>query len=196
MGRKKGTSTARKKSDGIVALGVYPGLKPPTSAVGGALDVAGDFWDWAGHGATANRNKTYRCTVSKFHAMHKFGGSVSAAIELCVDGDDAPTFMKYPMPFLQHWYQSNPQQPEQQEQQPSTSESGSEYEAADKANEPHAAIYKHLNGPIQIEKVKSGKMKGEKKVFHKCIVEVADGELCNKDLSIVAGITSNAISHM
>ncbi len=68
-------------------------------------------------------NSLYKCTVSEYHALHKWdaGGSPSQETELQemgVDGQgiretggsaaDRIFFMKYPMTFLQHWYATYP----------------------------------------------------------------------------------------
>jgi hypothetical protein len=68
-------------------------------------------------------NSLYLCTVRDYHALHKWdaGGTPSKAMELqemVVDGQgnretrgstsDRIFFIKYPMPFLQHWYGTFP----------------------------------------------------------------------------------------
>jgi hypothetical protein len=68
----------------------------------------------------------YLCTVRDYHGLHEWdtGGTPSQTMELqkmVVDGQDSREtggsasdrifFMKYPMPFLQHWYSTfSPQQ--------------------------------------------------------------------------------------
>jgi hypothetical protein len=69
----------------------------------------------------------YKCTVREYHALHKWdtGGTPSQVMELQemgVDGQDSQEtggstpdhifLIKYPIPFLQHWYTtySPPQQ--------------------------------------------------------------------------------------
>jgi hypothetical protein len=73
--------------------------------------------------STEEANSLYKCTVRDFHALHKWdaGGTPSQAMELQemgVDGQgsretggssaDRIFFMKYPLPFLQHWYATYP----------------------------------------------------------------------------------------
>jgi hypothetical protein len=108
MGRKQG---ARKKNNGVAALGMLPCLRNPDAVVGETLGVPGTWFNFSGVGAAANKLKTHLGTVQSFSAMHRFTGScIGAAMELSFVGDDQTTWMRYPMPFLTYWYKSHPQQ--------------------------------------------------------------------------------------
>ena len=91
--------------------------KPGEMCVGRQIKVLGSYWK--GHMSNEEANSLYLYTVREYHALHKWdaGGTPSQAMELQemdVDGQgiretggsdsDRIFFMKYPMPFLQHWY--------------------------------------------------------------------------------------------
>ena len=62
-----------------------------------------------------------------------------------------------------------------------------------------ATVYEFLSDPIRVEKV-PGKCRGEVvtklRSVHRCKVQVADGVMCNEEVPVLGGVTSNAISHM
>ena len=107
----------RTKQSSITSMG-FPLLQKSTEmCVGRQIKVPGSYWK--GHMSNEEVNSQYLCTVREYHALHKWdaGGTPSQAMELQemgVDGQDSREtggsssdrifFMKYPMPFLQHWY--------------------------------------------------------------------------------------------
>jgi hypothetical protein len=97
-----------------------------------------------------NQNSLYLCSVHDYHALHKWdtGGTPSQGMELQemgVDGQgiretggsdsDRIFLMKYPMPFLQHWYGTFP--PTQQD----TTTTG-----ASDASPPSVGVYTDMTG--------------------------------------------------
>jgi len=89
--------------------------------VGRQIKVLGSYWK--GRMSNEEANSLCLCTVRDYHALHKWdaGGTPSEAMELQemgVDGQgiratggsssDRIFFMKYPIPFLQHWYGTFP----------------------------------------------------------------------------------------
>ena len=95
--------------------------KSAEMCVGRQIKVPGSYWK--GRMSNEEANSQYLCTVREYHALHKWdaGGTPSQAMELQemgVDGQgsretggsasDHVFFMKYPMPFLQHWYGTFP----------------------------------------------------------------------------------------
>ncbi len=74
---------------------------------------------WTGRMSNEEANSLYKCTVREYHALHKWdaGDTPSQPMELQEMGVDRQGnretggsatdrifFMKYPLPFLQHWY--------------------------------------------------------------------------------------------
>ena len=100
----------------------FPLLQKTTeTCVGKGIKVFGSYWN--GHMSNEEVNTQYKCTVSEYHVFHKWdaGDTPSQEIEIQemgVDGQgsretggsasDRIFFMKYPMPFLQHWYGTFP----------------------------------------------------------------------------------------
>ena len=199
MGKK---GKARKPAAGLAALGVLPPLKKPTSAIGKTLHIPGSWW----HGE--DPKKMCEATVTEFDAVHRFSGSVSSAMELTVDGDISTYWMKYPMPFLEHWYKSHPQTNEAAvakdiielgDSDESLDDWVSDDEGGGAVAKEKATVYEFLSDPIRVEKV-PGKCRGEVvtklRSVHRCKVQVADGVMCNEEVPVLGGVTSNAISHM
>ena len=56
MGRK---GSSRKKSSGVAALGLLPGLRKPDAVAGETVDVPGTFFNFTGQGVAANKEKTH-----------------------------------------------------------------------------------------------------------------------------------------
>ena len=77
MARGKG----KAKQHSLRAAGMLPMLKKPAEAVGHYLHVPGAFWDKC---PAADKEKSYKCVVREFAALHKFGGGQppSAAFEV------------------------------------------------------------------------------------------------------------------
>ena len=95
--------------------------KPGDMCVDKQIKVLGSYWKE--RMSNEEENSLYLCTVRDYHVFHKWdtGGTPSQAMELQemgVDGQgnretggstsDRIFFMKYPMPFLQHWYGTFP----------------------------------------------------------------------------------------
>ena len=111
----------RTKQSSITSMG-FPRLqKSGEMCVGRQIKVLGSYWK--GRMSNEEANSLYLCTVRDYHALHKWdaGGTPSQAMELqemVVDGQDNREtggsssdrifFMKYPIPFLQHWYGTFP----------------------------------------------------------------------------------------
>ncbi len=89
--------------------------------MGRQIKVLGSYWK--GRISNEEVNSLYLYTVRDYHVLHKWdtGGTPSQAMELQdmdVDGQgsretggstsDRIFFMKYPIPFLQHWYGTFP----------------------------------------------------------------------------------------
>ena len=120
MAPKMAPKKATKQSS-ITSMGFPLLQKPAETCVGRQIQVLGSYW--TGRMSTEEANSLYKCTVRDFHALHKWdaGGTPSQAMELQemgVDGQgsretggssaDRIFFMKYPLPFLQHWYATYP----------------------------------------------------------------------------------------
>ncbi len=100
----------------------FPLLQKTTEiSVGRQIQVLGSYW--TGCMSNEEANSLYECTVREYHALHKWdaGGTPSQAMdqqEMGVDGQgiretggsaaDLIFFIKYPLPFLQHWYATYP----------------------------------------------------------------------------------------
>ncbi len=105
----------------ITSMGFPLLQKTVEICVGRQIHVLGSYW--TGRMSNEEDNSLYKCTVYEYHAFHKWdtGGTPSQAMELQemgVDGQgsretggsaaDRIFFMKYPLPFLQHWYATYP----------------------------------------------------------------------------------------
>jgi hypothetical protein len=95
--------------------------KPGEMCVSRQIKVLGSYWK--GRMSNEEANSLYLCIVHDYHVLHKWdaGGTPFQALELQemgVDGQnsretggsasDRIFFMKYPIPFLQHWYGTFP----------------------------------------------------------------------------------------
>ncbi|KAL1525346.1 hypothetical protein AB1Y20_020206 [Prymnesium parvum] len=98
----------------------FPLLTKPNKAVGKYCHVPGSYWEGC---ANADKKKIYKCIVVEFEALHDFGeygkapafklkemgetgeGSLEPGV---ASGEDFS--MRYPTPFLEYFYQANPQE--------------------------------------------------------------------------------------
>jgi hypothetical protein len=109
------------KKSSITSMGFPLLQKPAEMCVGRQIQVLGSYW--TGRMSNEETNSLYKYTVCEYHVLHKWdaGGSPSQTMELQemgVDGQgiretggstaDRIFFMKYPIPFLQHWYTTYP----------------------------------------------------------------------------------------
>jgi hypothetical protein len=181
--------------------------------------------------STEEANSLYKCTVRDFHALHKWdaGGTPSQAMELQemgVDGQgsretggssaDRIFFMKYPLPFLQHWYATYP--PPQQDTtttgssvvSPSsvggdTDMAGERTPGVTDSNFPHmpprkAVVFNYYT-LVSDDLISSGPNSGQYTATFKCNIKDETGKVCGAERKIVhckgkAVSTSNLIQHI
>ncbi len=112
----KGKPKPRGKQTTLGDIGVqrWPLLSKPASAVGKEIKVPGKYWGAACPASDAEQ--MFVCAIVDYLALHKWPGAEapSEAIKLTemgVDGtggNSVDFFMKYPLPFLEFYYESYP----------------------------------------------------------------------------------------
>ena len=81
MPTKRG-SKARKQT----AIGFYPTLNKPATAVGKYISAPGKFWNGC---PAADKEKRFKCAVVEFSALHDYGDGVKGAGFSCKEmGED------------------------------------------------------------------------------------------------------------
>ena len=119
MGRKKAGAAGGKQKT-LAQAGAFPLLAKGTStALGRYCNVPGKYWAGC---AAADKQKIFKCLVVDFIAVHDFGGGVKGAgmhvkemgesgtgsLEVGVASGDV-FVIAYPTPFLQFFYDANPE---------------------------------------------------------------------------------------
>jgi hypothetical protein len=176
-------------------------------------------------------NSLYKCTVREYHALDKWdaGGTPSQTMglqEMDVDGQgssetagsaaDRIFFMKYPLPFLQHWYATYP--PPHQDTtttgssvvSPSsvggdTGMAGERTSGVTDSKFPHmpprkAVVFNYYT-LVSDDLISSGPNSGQYTATFKCNIKDETGKVCGAERKIVhckgkAVSTSNLIQHI
>ena len=115
MGCSKRKAVAQKK---LIAHNFLPTLNRPAEVIGDYVVVQGR--EWSGCPA-ADKDKSFRCSVRKFEAMHDFGAFKSAAFEVqemgvAGEGSLEPGiasgdvfWIAYQQPFLKYYNAAHPE---------------------------------------------------------------------------------------
>ena len=228
MAPKMAPKKATKQSS-ITSMGFPLLQKPAEMCVGRQIQVLGSYW--TGRMSNEEANSLYKCTVREYHALHKWdaGGTPSQAMELQemgVDGQgsretggsaaDRIFFMKYPLPFLQHWYATYP--PPHQDTtttgssvvSPSsvggdTGMAGERTSGVTDSKFPHmpprkAVVFNYYT-LVSDDLISSGPNSGQYTATFKCNIKDETGKVCGAERKIVhckgkAVSTSNLIQHI
>ena len=112
MPTKRGSKASKQ-----TAIGFYPTLNKPATAVGKYISAPGKFWNGC---PAADKEKRFKCAVVEFSALHDYGDGVKGAGFSCKEmGEDGRGSLEpgvasgsefmigYPNPFLEYYYYEN-----------------------------------------------------------------------------------------
>ena len=108
MPTKRGSKASKQ-----TAIGFYPTLNKPATAVGKYISAPGKFWNGC---PAADKEKRFKCAVVEFSALHDYGDGVKGAGFSCKEmGEDGRGSLEpgvasgsefmigYPNPFLEYY---------------------------------------------------------------------------------------------
>ena len=155
---------------------VYEHIKDKGSAVGNYIEMKGK--DWGESCEPADAEKTFKLTVTDFSAMRTEwdDGIPSAGFQLTEAGTSGeasnsdPFWMKYPMPFLKHWWPAMDAQKETADAAASE-ESDAPEPVTEEPAKKKPRIYKYLK--FQEESEVLGHQHGDVKRVYKCKISDA-----------------------
>ena len=223
MGRKKAGAAGGKQKT-LAQAGAFPLLAKGTStALGRYCNVPGKYWAGC---AAADKQKIFKCLVVDFIAVHDFGGGVKGAgmhvkemgesgtgsLEVGVASGDV-FVIAYPTPFLQFFYDANPEmlpsgmRPVTEGGAGTTASADVDLEGGDQQEQTtkqektqKPPVFDFLN-PISSTLVTAGRKRGCYSNKYTCGIDVG-GRLCGASITLYANgprsseTSSNAFSHI